>query len=97
MLMGCRDRLAGLESRGILEYLGYQGPREKSVQADPRGFPASRAEKVWTEPRDQKEKKGPRERKEMQERTEWGSRGPPGPPDLQGLSSTCRSRIEQWL
>lgn len=96
VLMGCRDRLAGLESRGILEFLGYRGPREKSVQADPLGFPASRAEKVWTEPRDQKEKKGPRERKETQGRTEWGSRGPPGPPDLQGLSSMCRSRTEQW-
>lgn len=95
-LMGCRDSPAGLESRGILEYLGYQGPREKSVQVGPPGFLASPAERAWTEPRDQKEKKGPRERKATQGRMEWGSQAPPGLPDLRGLSSTCRSRTEQW-
>lgn len=66
------------------------------VQTAPLGFLAFPAKRAWLEPRDQKEKKEPRERKVTQGRTEWGSQGPPGPPDSRGPLSTCRrSRTEQ--
>lgn len=60
------------------------------------GSPASLAERAQPEPRDPKEKKGPRERKVTQGGMEWGSLASPDPPGPQDLSSTCRSRTERW-
>lgn len=57
---------------------------------------ASPAETVWLEPRVQKEKRGPRERKATQGRMAWGSQALLGPPDFQDPSSTCQSRTELW-
>lgn len=96
VLTGHRDRPACLESRGILDQLGHRALREKSEQMEVPGSPASPAERARLEPRGQKEKKGPRERKATQGRTEWGSQASLDPLDPQGLSSTCRSRTEQW-
>lgn len=93
VLTGRRDRPACPESRGILEPQGHQGPREKSEQTE---LPASLAERARLEPRDPKEKKGPRERKATQGRMEWDSQASPAPPGPLGLSSTCRSRIGRW-
>lgn len=94
--MGRRDHLARLESRGILESWGHQGPRERPEQTELLGSPAFLAGRVQPGSRDQKEKKGPRERKATQGRTEWGSQASRDPLDPQGLLSTCRSRTERW-
>lgn len=68
------------------------------MQTDPLGFLAFPAKRAYLEPRDPKERKGTRERKVTQGRTEWGSQGPPGPPDSRGPLSTCqRIRTEQCL
>lgn len=96
VLTGCRDRLARPESRGILELWGHQGAREKLEQTEHLASPASQAERVQLDPRDQKEKRGLRERKETQGRMEWGSQDSRDLLDPQDLSSTCRSRTECW-
>lgn len=46
---------------------------------------ASQEERVQLDPRDQKERKGPREKRETQEKTEWGCQASLAPQDLQGL------------
>lgn len=66
------------------------------VQTGPLDSLASLEERAWPEPRVQKEKRGPRERKATQGRMEWGSQAPPDHPELQAPSSTCQSRTEPW-
>lgn len=95
-LKGCRDHLDPQDSRGTLERLGHLEPREKLELTEPPASQAFLGERVLLGPRDPKEKRGVKEKKETQGRTEWGSPACPGPLDPRGLWSTCRSKMEQW-
>lgn len=89
-LQGCRDL------RGILERQDHLEPREKSEQMEPRVSLASQEEGVQLGLRDQKGRKGAREKRETQEKMEWDSQASLAPQDPQGLWSTCLMRKEQW-
>lgn len=61
---GGRDCPEPQDSRGTLEQMGDQGPREKSVQMAPLASQASPGEMALWDPRDPREKRESRERKE---------------------------------